>query len=304
MENRSDIQPEIIHSDSHGQSEPVFGLAYLLGIKLMPRIKNWKHLAFYRPHKNTRYQHIDALFSDHINWKLLAPPGMKEQVIEVAVFLFLIVPSMILSLFVVRQGGLSFVLTAVATILRDLGLVSLILFFLWRNGESVKRIGWNLRRAGREAALGAALFIPFVFEAALLERGLLRAGLSRPDSIFPGSERRLRIPIGRRSGGSRRPGGGDHLPRLFDAALPGSPAEFDVGRVALVRDLLPGARLQRVGRVGDRRRDGRGFRHHLSFAPKPCRSYRDALPPGLSQHCFAAVAGSEVKDADARRDYS
>jgi membrane protease YdiL (CAAX protease family) len=109
----------------------------------------------------------------------------KEQAVEVVVFLFLIVPSMILSLFVVRQGGLSFVLTAVATIFRDLGLVSLILFILWRNGESVERIGWNLHRAGREAALGVALFIPFVFGAALLERGLLRAGLSRPATPLP-----------------------------------------------------------------------------------------------------------------------
>jgi TnpA family transposase len=47
-------------------------LAYLLGIKLMPRIKNWKHLTFYRPQKNARYQHIEALFSDHIDWRLIA----------------------------------------------------------------------------------------------------------------------------------------------------------------------------------------------------------------------------------------
>jgi TnpA family transposase len=46
-------------------------LAYLLGIKLMPRIKNWKHLTFYRPQKNARYQHIEALFSDHIDWRLI-----------------------------------------------------------------------------------------------------------------------------------------------------------------------------------------------------------------------------------------
>jgi membrane protease YdiL (CAAX protease family) len=109
----------------------------------------------------------------------------KEQAVEVAVFLFLIVPSMVLSLFVVRRGNLSFVFTAVATIFRDLGLVSLILFFLWRNGENGERIGWSLRRAGREAALGAALFIPFVFGAALLERGLLRLGLSRPATPTP-----------------------------------------------------------------------------------------------------------------------
>jgi CAAX protease family protein len=109
----------------------------------------------------------------------------KEQVVEVAVFLFLIVPSMVLSLFVVRRGNLSFVLTAVATIFRDLGMVSLILFFLWRNGENVERIGWSFRRAVREAALGAALYIPFVFSAALLERGLLRLGLSRPATPTP-----------------------------------------------------------------------------------------------------------------------
>ncbi|HEY6402212.1 MAG TPA: hypothetical protein VI479_12425, partial [Blastocatellia bacterium] len=73
----------------------------------------------------------------------VASSTVKEQAVEVAVFLFLIVPSLILSLFVVRQGGLSFVLTAVATIFRDLGLVGLILFFLWRNGENVERIGWS-----------------------------------------------------------------------------------------------------------------------------------------------------------------
>jgi uncharacterized protein len=102
-----------------------------------------------------------------------------------AVFLFLIAPPMILSLFVVRQGKLGFVMAAVATIFRDLGLVSLILFFLWRNGENVERIGWSFRRAGREAALGAALFIPFIFGATLLERGLLRIGLSRPATPPP-----------------------------------------------------------------------------------------------------------------------
>jgi uncharacterized protein len=110
---------------------------------------------------------------------------VKEQAVEVAVFLFLIVPSMVLSLFAVRQGNLSFVLAAVATIFRDLGLVSLILFFLWRNGENVERVGWSLRHAGREAALGVALFVPFVFGATLLERGLLRVGLSRPATPLP-----------------------------------------------------------------------------------------------------------------------
>ena len=55
--------------------------------------------------------------------------SQKEQFFEVAVFLFLIVPSLVLSFFAVQQGTMSFVLVAISTILRDLALVSLILFF-------------------------------------------------------------------------------------------------------------------------------------------------------------------------------
>lgn len=69
--NTSDIQPDTIHTDTQGQSEPVFGMAHLLGIKLMPRIRNWKDLIFYRPSKGTTYKHIDTLFSDTIDWNLI-----------------------------------------------------------------------------------------------------------------------------------------------------------------------------------------------------------------------------------------
>ena len=48
-ENRSAIQPETVHADTHGQSAPIFGLAYLLGIELMPRIRNWQDLHLFRP---------------------------------------------------------------------------------------------------------------------------------------------------------------------------------------------------------------------------------------------------------------
>jgi len=66
------IPGNLLHADSHGQSESIFGLAFLLGIKMMPRIKGWKHLAFYRPSKNARYEHIDDLFSYTIDWNLIA----------------------------------------------------------------------------------------------------------------------------------------------------------------------------------------------------------------------------------------
>ena len=100
-------------------------------------------------------------------------------------FLFLVVPSMVLSLFAVRQGSLSFTLVATAMILRDLALVSLICFFLWRTGEPVARLGWTWRDAGREAALGGVLFVPMFFGAGLLDRTLLRIGLSAPATPLP-----------------------------------------------------------------------------------------------------------------------
>jgi TnpA family transposase len=69
LKNLSDIQPDTIHADTHGQSTPVFALAHMLGIKLMPRIRNFQDLNFYSPDKDTVYQHIDSLFSLTVNWK-------------------------------------------------------------------------------------------------------------------------------------------------------------------------------------------------------------------------------------------
>jgi len=71
LQNQSEIQPQRIHADTQGQSTPVFALSYLLGISLMPRIRNWKDLVFYRADKKTVYQHIDSLFTDQINWGLI-----------------------------------------------------------------------------------------------------------------------------------------------------------------------------------------------------------------------------------------
>ncbi len=97
------------------------------------------------------------------------PTGREVQGLELAVFLFLIVPSMILSFFVTRQGGVSFVPAAVMIIVRDLALVSLVLFFVWRNGEPLTHVGWVLKGRKRDILL------------ALLES----AGLSAPATPKP-----------------------------------------------------------------------------------------------------------------------
>jgi len=107
----------------------------------------------------------------------------KEQEIEVAVFLLLIVPTMILSYFIAeRAGGTreSFTVLAVATIVRDLALVGLIIFFLWRNGESTARIGWTYKHLGADIALGILLFFPVFLAASALGTLLEWIGFSGP----------------------------------------------------------------------------------------------------------------------------
>lgn len=71
LKNQSDIHPDTVHGDTQSQSEAVFGLSYLLGIKLMPRIRGMKKLKFYRTDKQDEYKHIDELFKDTIKWQLI-----------------------------------------------------------------------------------------------------------------------------------------------------------------------------------------------------------------------------------------
>jgi TnpA family transposase len=70
-ENRSLLQPSTVHSDTHGQSAPIFGLAHLLGIELMPRIRSWQDLHLFRPDAAARYEHIDGLFTATVDWALI-----------------------------------------------------------------------------------------------------------------------------------------------------------------------------------------------------------------------------------------
>ena len=71
-ENDSEIQPNKIHGDTGAQSEVVFGFALLLAVQIMPRIRNFKHLRYYRPSKLCTFLHIDNLFTEQaIDWDLI-----------------------------------------------------------------------------------------------------------------------------------------------------------------------------------------------------------------------------------------
>ena len=63
--------------------------------------------------------------------------------------------------------------------------MSLVLFFLWRNGEARPAIGWTVHKPGREAMLGILLFPIMFFGAALLDGALLKIGFTTPKTPLP-----------------------------------------------------------------------------------------------------------------------
>ena len=97
MRNQSTIKPTTIHADTQGQNLPVFGLSYLLGVELMPRIRNWKELKFYRPSKETQYEHIDALFGDNVvDWDLIQTHWKDLMRVVISIQEGKLLPSMLL----------------------------------------------------------------------------------------------------------------------------------------------------------------------------------------------------------------
>jgi len=96
IKNRSTIQPDTLYADTQGQSEPVFGLCRLLGIMLMPRKRDWDDVIFYRPGESVRYQHIDALFSKEIDWRLIETHWRDMMQVVLSIQAGLVLPSMLL----------------------------------------------------------------------------------------------------------------------------------------------------------------------------------------------------------------
>jgi len=135
--NKSDIQPDTLHGDTQAQSTPVFGLAYLLGIKLMPRIRNWKDLKYYKPTSEASYNHIGELFTkDNINWELIARhlPDMLQ--IALSIKAGRIAPSMIL-----RKLGTASRKNKLYYAFRELGRVVRTCFLLeYVNSEELRRL--------------------------------------------------------------------------------------------------------------------------------------------------------------------
>lgn len=96
MNENVDINPHILHSDTQGQNETIFGLSSLLGIELMPRIRNWKNLVLYKSDKTKKYKHIDELFSETIDWDIIKTHFSDMLRVALSVKMGRITPSTIL----------------------------------------------------------------------------------------------------------------------------------------------------------------------------------------------------------------
>ena len=96
MQNTSEIQPTTIHGDTQAQSTPVFALTYLLGIDLLPRIRNWQGLTFFRPSKAIRYHHLEPLFTGEIDWDLIATHWRDLMQVVVSIKAGKLLPSTLL----------------------------------------------------------------------------------------------------------------------------------------------------------------------------------------------------------------
>ncbi len=106
------------------------------------------------------------------------PPGLRAELAEVSVFVFQILPALVLSFFAGDEGGgVSYALGVGAIMARDLALVSLVVFFVWRNGEGARKLGWRAGHLLREALWGVLLFAPVAAGMAAIETLLHALGV-------------------------------------------------------------------------------------------------------------------------------
>jgi TnpA family transposase len=91
----------------------------------MPRMRNWDDVIFYRPGKSVRYQHIDALFSTEINWRLIETHWQDMMQVVLSIQAGLVLPSMLL-----RKLGSFNRKSRLCQAFRELGRVERTLFLL------------------------------------------------------------------------------------------------------------------------------------------------------------------------------
>ena len=135
IRNDSEIQPDTIHGDTQAQSGPVFGLSYLLGINLMPRMRNIKDLVLYKADRRRRYDHIERLCRRSLDWDLIQRHYPDMMRVAVSIKAGKMTPSTIL-----RRLGSESTKNKLYFAFRELGRVIRTLFLLkYLNDPELRR---------------------------------------------------------------------------------------------------------------------------------------------------------------------
>ncbi len=131
----SDVRPNRLHADTHGQSAAVFGLACLLGIEPMPRIWRWHTLTLYRSDNAERYSRINSLFSGTVNWMLIHEHYPQLVQLALAIQSGTLAPSVVLAKINSYSTKNRFALA-----LKELGIAVRTIYLLeWIMDESLRR---------------------------------------------------------------------------------------------------------------------------------------------------------------------
>ncbi len=82
LENDTLLRPQIHTTDTHGFTEQLFGLCYLLGLDFLPRFKDLPDQHLYRMGKGRSYGALDPLFRSTTNTALIAEQW--DQLVRIA----------------------------------------------------------------------------------------------------------------------------------------------------------------------------------------------------------------------------
>jgi TnpA family transposase len=82
LENDTVLRPKEHYTDTHGFTEQLFGLCYLLGFQFMPRIKDLKDQQLYKVSRMTSYGPLDPVFRATVDLALIAEQW--DQLVRIA----------------------------------------------------------------------------------------------------------------------------------------------------------------------------------------------------------------------------
>ena len=132
----------------------------------MPRIRNWKDLKFFRPDRYARYEHIDSLFDEAIDWSLIETHFLDMLRVAVSIKAGTITAATVL-----RRLGTSSRKNKLYFAFRELGRVVRTIFLLNYIGDSELRRTIQAATNKSEAFNGFAQWVAFGGGGVIAENG-------------------------------------------------------------------------------------------------------------------------------------